>query len=186
STYPTKTWGGAGDGGFVVSNDPDLLHRVRRLANHGMRGPHDHIEVCDTTGRNSRLDVIQAAILLAHATNLGARVHRRRQIARRYDLDLPPSTRPLPRDDGHPVQHYVVRVPHRDDVRSKLRDLGVHTAVYYPMGLHRQPALQEHAILTECPVADMLCEQLLALPVHAGLSDTQVGKIISAMWSCTT
>ena len=90
SVYPTKTLGSAGSGGFVVGDDPVLIERVRRLGRHGYcteRGEHHRVGA--HIGRNSRLDAIQAAVILAHDTDLERRVARRQQTAERYDQHLP-------------------------------------------------------------------------------------------------
>lgn len=180
STYPTKTWGAAGDGGFVIGDDPELLRRVRRLANHGMDGvPHHHPAVEGVVGRNTRLDAMQAAVLLGHAPRIPARVARRQDIAARYDAALPAAMRPLPRDEGSPVHQYAVLSADRDRVRAALAEKGVETAVYYPTPLHRQPALAGNT--ARCPVADRLCRELFALPVHEGLDDDDVAVVLDAL-----
>ena len=186
STYPTKTWGGCGDGGFVVGDDAVLLEKVRRLGRHGQvrnQPPHTHDRVGDHTGRNSRLDAIQAAFLLASATTLEQRVHRRRAIAARYDAELPATVEPLPRDSGSPVHHYVCRTADRDVLQQKLMDAGVQTAVYYPRPLHHQAALMDRCATPPeaTPMANRLCAEMLALPVHATLSDADVDRVIEAI-----
>lgn len=181
STYPTKTWGGAGDGGFVVGDDPAVETRVRALGNHGTAGPHLHRTVSGVVGRNSRLDPLQAAVLLSQATTLSSRVDARRRNARHLDEGLPASIRPLPRGPGHPVHQYVVRAPDRSRVIDHLHARGIDTAVYYPRGLHRQPALAERARLTDCPIADALSEELVALPVHAALTSDELDRVVSAL-----
>lgn len=179
STYPTKTWSSSGDGGFVLTDDPELLERVRRLSNHGMRGvPHEHHLVDGLVGRNSRLDAVQAAVLVAHERRLAARVSRRRAIAERYDRSLPPGVTPLPRSPGSPVHHYAVLSDRREAIRAALAERGVETAIYYPTPLHRQPAIAQPA---RVPVAERLCARIFALPVHEGLDDHDVDRIVVAL-----
>ncbi|TVQ94440.1 MAG: DegT/DnrJ/EryC1/StrS family aminotransferase [Deltaproteobacteria bacterium] len=177
STYPTKTWGSAGDGGFIVTDDPTLAAKARALANHGLAGAHLHHAVDGIVGRNSRLDAVQAAVLVAMAPRLDERLARRRAHATRYDRGLPQWVRPLPREPEHPVHHYVVRVSERDRCIQILARHGIETAIYYPRPLHAQPALQGRARLTPCPLAETLCQELLALPVHAGLSEPQIDHV---------
>lgn len=177
SVYPTKAWSAAGDGGFVLG-DGALLDRVRALGNHGGVGV--HALVGGRVGRNSRLDAIQAAILLGHAPRVAARVAIRRGHAAFYDGALPPHIRPLPRDPNGPVQVYAVLVDGRDAVRERLAAQGIETAVYYPKPLHRQPALVG-ALAYPTPVADALCARLLALPVHAGLSQADLERVVRAL-----
>ncbi len=179
STYPTKTWGGAGDGGFVVGDDPELLSRIRLLGSHGAAGGHHHEPVAGAVGRNSRLDAIQAAVLLGHAPALADRVARRRAIAAAYDAGLPPEIRALRRSPGSPVHQYVVRAPERDRLRHHLAARGIETAVYYPKPLGDQPALRGRA-RGDTPVARALCGELLALPVHDGLADEDVARVLEA------
>lgn len=179
STYPTKTWGSAGDGGFVAGDDPELLDRVRRLGNHGATGPSVHAAFGGHLGRASRLDAVQAAVLVAHGRALEGRIARRRALAARYDAALPASVRPLPRSPGSAVHQYCVRAEDRDGLREHLRARGIGTAVYYPRPLGRQPALAA-ARAAPCPVAEQLCAQILALPVHDA-TDVQVDRVIGAL-----
>ncbi len=176
STYPTKTWGAAGDGGFVLGDDPELIDRIRRLGNHGMTAMHVHERVMGVVGRNSRLDAVQAAVLLAHAPHVPARVARRRAIAARYDADLPSAYSRVPRDKGSPIGVYVVRCARREELRAALAERGVETSVYYPRPMGRQPAISGAA---RCPRADQLCDELLALPAHEGLSDADVDHVLA-------
>ena len=181
STYPTKAWASAGDGGFVLADDPDVLARARAIGSHGLVGPHDHAEIDGLVGRNSRLDALQAAVLLAHLPHLEAATARRREIAARYDVALGAGLRPLPRDAGHPVSLYVLRCDERDAVAARLRAAGVETAVYYPRPLGDQPALSTIARITPCPVARALSAQALAVPCRDGLSDREVDTICQAL-----
>lgn len=180
SAYPTKVWGAAGDGGFVVGDDPTLLDRVRALANHAMSAPHVHHRVGRWAGRNSRLDAVQAAVLAAHAPQVAARVVRRRSIAARYDADLPPAIRPLPRDPGGPVAVYAARCRERDDQVAQFARRGIEAGAYYPLPMHLQAASPPQP--GRCPVAEALSRELIALPVHEGLTDDDVQRVISAAW----
>lgn len=182
STYPTKTWGAAGDGGFVVGDDPELLTRVRRIANHGMRGvPHEHHTIEGLVGRNTRLDAIQAAVLLAQEARLGEWADKRRAHAARYDAELPDSVRPLDRGEGSPVHQYVALVDDRASVLTRLEELGVHAGAYYPMPMHHQAALAGRCRATPTPNADHIAAHCIALPVHERLTPEEIGKVITAM-----
>jgi dTDP-4-amino-4,6-dideoxygalactose transaminase len=184
SAYPTKTWGGAGDGGFVAGDDPELLDRVRRLGNHGAVEVHHHHRIGGHTGRASRLDALQAAVLVGHASVLEVRLARRRELAARYDAGLPPGIRPLPRSPGSAVQQYCVLVPDRDRVARELAANGIATATYYPRPLSQQPALSG-APSAPVPVAERLCAELLALPIHDLGPDgaEAVDRVLEALWS---
>ncbi|HHO50220.1 MAG TPA: aminotransferase class I/II-fold pyridoxal phosphate-dependent enzyme, partial [Deltaproteobacteria bacterium] len=125
SAYPTKSWGAAGDAGFVAGDEPELLEAVRCLASHGQRGaPHHHEAHDGQVGRASRLDAIQAAVLLGHADQVEARIDRRRRLADRYDAGLPASIRPLPRQHGSSVHQYCVLASDRARVVAALDEAG--------------------------------------------------------------
>lgn len=178
SVYPTKTWGAAGDGGFVVG-EGTLLERVRALGNHGLAGPHLHEAIGGWVGRNSRLDAIQAAVLLGHAPRLAERVARRQAHARWYDAHLPPTVRPMPRDPGCPVPVYAVLVEDRPRVQAALDRANIDWQVHYPRPLQAQPALRH--LRAHTPVAEHLCARLLALPVHEGLSTSDLERVAAAL-----
>jgi dTDP-4-amino-4,6-dideoxygalactose transaminase len=180
SAYPTKTWGAAGDAGFVLGDDPELLERVRRLGHHGATAPHHHERVGGAVGRASRLDAVQAAILLGHAEHLPARIEHRRTLARRYDAGLPAGVVPLPRPPGSAVHQYCVCVPDRRAVRRHLQEAGIGTAVYYPRSLDQQPALSGYPS-GPTPVARQLAAELLALPVHLGVTDDDVDHVLDVL-----
>lgn len=176
SVYPTKVWGAAGDGGFVVG-DAAAVEAVRRLGNHGQTSPGRFDRVEGWTGRNSRLDTLQAAILLGHAARLPERVGRRRDLAARYDARLPAWVRPMPRDAGCPVPVYAVRTD-RARATAALDAAGIGWAVYYDRGVAAQAAIARRA---PTPVADALADELLALPVHDGLTVEAVDRVCAVL-----
>ncbi len=181
SFYPTKTLGAAGDGGIVLADDPELTDRARKLASHGMPAPYVHDRVNGHFGANSRLDAVQAAVLLGHLADLDARVARRRAIAAAYDAGLPEDVRPLPRGPGHPVHHYVVRTHRRDALATALAAAEIETAVYYRRPLSEEPALAgfpSGAPTPPTPHATRYCAEALALPVHEGLTDGDVERVL--------
>lgn len=182
SFYPTKTLGAAGDAGLVLTDEPDTARNLLLLTHHGMPEPYVHERVCGTIGANSRMDAIQAALLLVHLDDLSARVAARRQHAARYDAELPAWARRLPRHPSHPVHQYVVRVPGRDAVRARLAAAGVESALFYPRSLAAQPALAgfRHE---PTPLADAFCAEALALPVHECLTHDDVSQVLSAFGS---
>jgi len=177
SVYPTKVWGAAGDGGFVVG-DTSMVHAVRQLGTHH-RTPQGFTRTQGWAGRNSRLDALQAAVLLAQHQTLRARIERRRHLAARYDDLLPASIRPLPRSPHSTVAQYVVRVSDRDRAEALLDAAGIGHARYYERPLSHEPALS-HCRRTPTPIADAWCREVLALPMRASLGDHEVDRI------CTT
>ncbi|MEL6346116.1 MAG: DegT/DnrJ/EryC1/StrS family aminotransferase [Myxococcota bacterium] len=178
SFYPTKILGAIGDGGMILTDDPDLAARSRALGFHGIVGPHLHEQTAGHMGGNCRLDAIQAAAILAQLDDLPIRIRRRQAIARRYDAIA--GEMALPRDPGSPVSVYVLRHPDRDRARAQLSDAGVQTAVYYPRPLSAQPALAD-CPRGPTPNAQAFCAQALALPCHEALTDDQVDAVMDAL-----
>ncbi|MSP56831.1 MAG: erythromycin biosynthesis sensory transduction protein eryC1 [Myxococcales bacterium] len=182
SFYPTKTLGAAGDGGCVLTDSPGVARKLHLLTHHGMPTPYVAEAIDGVVGANSRLDAIQAAVLHAHLGDLTARVAARRAHAQTYDQELPASVERIPRWSGHPVHQYVLLLPpgvDRDAVAARMRAQAIETAVYYPRSLSAQPALAAFARPT--PRADAFCARCLALPVHEGLGEQEVCKVIDGL-----
>lgn len=185
SLYPTKTVGGAGDGGMVLCNDSELASRIRALGNHGRVGPHIHARVQgEVAPGTSRLDAIQAAIALVHLQDMKRRVSRRREIASAYEEQLA-HLRPLPRHPADALQRFVLRSPRRDEIRAAMATKGIQTDCCYPLPLDAQPffsgALNPQPQDSVHPMARRYCEQAFSLPCHAELSDEDVRDIIEAV-----
>jgi dTDP-4-amino-4,6-dideoxygalactose transaminase len=179
SAYPTKTWGAAGDAGFVATDDDDLARAVRALGNHGQAAPGTFERFGGHAGRATRLDAVQAAVLLGHAEVLQSRITRRRELARRYDAGLPETVRPLPRSPGSAVHQYVVRASDRDGLAARLGARGIGTAVYYRHPLSAHPALAG-CRAAPLPRATALADELLALPIHDCDAD-QVDQVLDVL-----
>jgi dTDP-4-amino-4,6-dideoxygalactose transaminase len=177
SFFPTKNLGAWGDGGAMVTGREDLARRVRGLRVHGALEPYVHAEL----GRNSRLDAVQAAVLLTKASRLPEWQHARDRIAHRYNTDLAHLPLTLPVQPKSPAVHawhaFVVRSDRRDGLASALRECGVEARVYYPVPLHRQPcfeSLEEPSL----PVAEQASRTALALPVFPTMSEDQQAYVI--------
>ena len=180
SFYPTKNLGALGDGGAVVTGDPGVVERMRRLRTYGQTDRYRH----DERGLNSRLDEIQAAILRAKLPLLDAWTERRRAIAARYDSALEGTVaRPVARVPGNtPAYHlYVVAVPDRPAFQQALEERGVSTLVHYPLPIHHQPAYRE---LAAGPVpltaSEELAGQVVSLPLFPELTDDEVEHVAAA------
>ena len=179
SFYPTKNLGGAGDGGLVVTSDPTIADRVDVLRRQGEAERYR----AEALGLNSRLDEIQAAILLVKLEYLLTWTLRRREIAAQYDAalgDLPIMT-PAVMDDAFHVYHqYTVRVgkSERDELRAFLAERGVATGVYYPVCLHQQPAFWDGSIQ---PNAEAAAKRVLSLPIYPEMSPQQVGAVVDGV-----
>lgn len=177
SFFPSKNLGCLGDGGALFTRDAARATLLRQLANHGQSQKYLHQRI----GLNSRLDTLQAALLRVKLRHLPAAQAARQAVAARYDAALAslPGVQIPARDlrSSHVFHQYTIKVEaegQRDALRAHLQAHGIPSAVYYPWPLHAQPA---YAYLGyrpgQLPVAERLCQQVLSLPVHPGLSAAQ-------------
>ena len=178
SFYPTKNLGALGDGGAVVTNDPEVAGRVRLSREYGWRERY----VSDIAGFNSRLDELQAAVLRVKLKYLDEENARRKEIARIYDDRLAPTSLRLPKRLGgvESVYHqYVARCGERDRLREHLREHGVSALIHYPVPVHLQPAYQNRVPVHRgaLPITERAARQVLSLPMHPQLSDIQVDRV---------
>ena len=184
SFFPTKNLGCYGDGGLVsVACDEDLASRIKRLRVHGAGDTYFHEEV----GINSRLDALQAAILRVRLRHLEGWNEERRIVAERYaelfaENDLLESvTLPAEAEGGFHVFHqYVVRAKRRDELQKFLAARGVTTRVYYPLPLHLQHCFSYLGYKKgDFPVAEMLADEVLALPMFPELLPEEQQRVVS-------
>ncbi|RLS53581.1 MAG: DegT/DnrJ/EryC1/StrS family aminotransferase [Planctomycetota bacterium] len=187
SFFPTKNLGGAGDGGMMTTDDPDLNARLRRLRVHGDVGRYEHIEV----GFNSRLDALQAAVLRVKLKKLDEWSHGRQTNAARYDrsfeeLGLPghisaPYTQP---GNTHVYNQYVVRVHEgrRGELMEHLKADRIGHAVYYPVPLHLQKCFAALGYQPgQFPESERACQEVLALPIYAELGEERQNRVIDSV-----
>jgi dTDP-4-amino-4,6-dideoxygalactose transaminase len=182
SFYPTKNLGALGDGGAVVGNDPALLDRVRLLREYGWTPAARYVSQVE--GINSRLDEMQAAILRVKLRHLDEQNAARRALAAAYDDLLPPAVaRPTVRAGATHVYHlYVVRVPHRDAVRSTLEAMGIGTAIHYPVPVHHQPAYSPDVVRSgPLPVTERIAGEILSLPMYPLLAADAAAHVADAL-----
>jgi dTDP-4-amino-4,6-dideoxygalactose transaminase len=179
SFFPTKNLFGLGDGGLVVTGDPELAERIRLLRFHGSRDK----ERFEAVGMNSRLDELQAAALrlfLGHVDDWNAA---RREAAARYaELGLGELVA-LPQDDpGHVYHMYVVRSPERDRIAQALRAAEIGCATYYTTPLHLQPVYRSlgHAP-GSLPVTERAAQETIALPLWPGISAAQQEEVVATI-----
>lgn len=184
SFFPTKNLGCYGDGGLVsVACDEDLASRIKRLRVHGAGDTYFHEEV----GINSRLDALQAAILRVRLRHLEGWNEERRIVAERYaelfaENDLLESvTLPAEAKGGFHVFHqYVVRAKRRDELQKFLAARGITTRVYYPLPLHLQHCFSYLGYKKgDFPVAEMLADEVLALPIFPELLPEEQQRVVS-------
>ena len=184
SFFPTKNLGSLGDGGLITTGDGELADRLRKLRVHGGVKMHQH----DVVGTNSRLDTVQAAVLLAKLPHLDRWLEARRSNAALYDqllADLEAVRTPTVAEGNyHTYNQYTIRAERRDELRSHLTELGIGTGIYYPAPLHLQPCFQPlgHAP-GDYPVAERLCEDVLSLPVYPELGEGRVRVVARAIRS---
>lgn len=177
SFYPTKNLGGIGDGGAVVSTDHDLIDRVTRLRAHGMTAQYVHEEV----SQNFRLSEIEAAWLRLGLPHLAEWNDRRRTIAAHYREAAPHLAWHAP----HPRHAYhlcVARFAERDTARARLAELGVGTAVHYPLAVNQQPAYR-CLNRTAYPHAEAWAAQCVSLPCFPQMTDAEVDTVAAALGS---
>jgi len=182
SFFPTKNLGGWGDGGLIVTQDNARADRLRRLRTHGGFKQYHHDEV----GYNSRLDTLQAAILLAKLPHLAEWTRGRQRAAARYSeafRDLPAVCPPaIAPDNEHIFHQYTVRVDRRDALVAWLKERGIGTAVYYPLGLHLQPCFAYLGYRSGAlPATEAATGSVLSLPVYPELSIQQQDYVIDAV-----
>jgi len=182
SFFPSKNLGGYGDGGMMVTQDDELASRLRKLRLHGGAKQYHHEEV----GTNSRLDTLQAAVLLAKLPHLAGWSAARRDRAARYTAAFAGHADVrTPVTDGaneHIFHQYTLRVPRRDELMAHLKANGIGCAVYYPVGLHLQPCFADLGYRPgSLPKTEQAMKEVLSLPVYPELSDTQVDRVVAAV-----
>ncbi len=178
SFYPTKNMTTA-EGGMVTTNDEQVAERVRLLRNHGMKRRYYH----DCLGYNFRMTELQAALGLAQLAKLEVFNEKRIANARYLTAHLKGVITPQVRDGYRHVFHqYTIRVRgNRDQMVGQLREQGIGIGVYYPLPVHQQPIYQELGYTDRLPVAETISRQVLSLPVHPALSQTDLERIVEAV-----
>jgi dTDP-4-amino-4,6-dideoxygalactose transaminase len=179
SFYPTKNLGAPGDGGLVTTAHAHVADRVRALRAHGSRRPHVH----ESIGANSRLDEVHAAVLRAKLPQLDRWNEKRRTTAARYRAAMRGTeiVAPVELDGVHHVyHHFTVRTPRRPELIDRLNAEGIGTAVYYPRGVHEQPAYARWA-RGALPEAERAASEALSLPVHPWLLDEEIARVAEAL-----
>jgi dTDP-4-amino-4,6-dideoxygalactose transaminase len=177
SFYPGKNLGAAGEGGALVTNNPEFVKRARSLREHGSTVRYYHEEV----GFNYRMEGIQGAVLGVKLPHLNKWTSERQRVARRYAELLAGTPLQLPHEPGYAesVWHlYVVRHSRRDELKTHLEANGVGCALHYPLPLHLQNCyanLGHHA--GDFPNAEKAASQCLSLPIYPELTDAQIVRV---------
>jgi dTDP-4-amino-4,6-dideoxygalactose transaminase len=184
SFYPSKNLGGFGDGGMVTTNDDDLAKQIRLLRVHGASSKYYYQSI----GINSRLDALQAAVLLVKFRYLEEWTAKRLKNAAYYDQlfeeirhqDLGIEIPHVQYNNRHIYNQYVIRVPKRDELRDFLAQEGIGTDVYYPLPLHLQECYQDLGYANgDFPHAEQAARETLALPIYPELSPEQQEYVVS-------
>lgn len=173
SFFPSKNLGCYGDGGAIFSNDDDLAHTIRMIANHGQRVKYIH----DLVGCNSRLDTIQAAVLNVKLKHLNQFANARSKAADYYTKHLQSVdglTTPVKSSfSSHVFHQYTMRIhsSRRDDLMAHLKEAGIANAIYYPMPLYKQLAYQSDANKNlNLEHTEILCKEVLSIPMHTEMT----------------
>lgn len=175
SFFPSKPLGCYGDGGAIFTNDDELSKVMRQIARHGQDRHYHHIRV----GVNSRLDTLQAAILLPKLALLDEEIRQRQQVAERYTQLLNRRGIPSPYIDPYNTSawaQYTLQVSQREQVQKRLKVGGVPTAVHYPIPLNQQPAVAD--AIAHLPVGDAVAKRVMSLPLHPYIKQTEQEYII--------
>lgn len=179
SFFPSKPLGCYGDGGAIFTNDDELAIVLRQIARHGQDKRYHHIRV----GVNSRLDTLQAAILLPKLELLDEEIQLRNQVAENYTRLLNEAgTATIPFVEEHNVSawaQYTIRVDNRETVQAKLKKAGIPTAVHYPIPLNKQPAVED---IGACLLAgDTAAQAVMSLPMHPYLSKEEQNRVVESL-----
>jgi dTDP-4-amino-4,6-dideoxygalactose transaminase len=185
SFFPSKNLGGAGDGGLITTNDPQLAEKLRTLRVHGARKKYRY----ESLGINSRLDALQAAILRVKLRYLETWTNGRRKNAETYlelfsECDLADQLAlPLaPVGSFHVYNQFSIRAPRRDELQECLRNWGIPTEVYYPSPLHVEPAFAYLGYRGgDFPKAEAACREVLSLPIYPELTLEQQRTVVAAI-----
>lgn len=184
SFFPSKPLGCYGDGGAIFTNDEELAKVIRQIARHGQDRRYHHIRV----GVNSRLDTLQAAILLPKLAVLDEEMDARQQVAERYARLLSwEGIVAVPYLDAHNTSawaQYTVQVTNREQIQEQLKRAGIPTAVHYPIPLNQQPAVADYN--SRLTVGDAVAQKVMSLPMHPGLDAETQQQIAAAMQQACT
>jgi dTDP-4-amino-4,6-dideoxygalactose transaminase len=182
SFFPSKNLGGYGDGGMMVTQDEALATRLRRLRVHGGLKTYFHDEV----GFNSRLDSLQAAVLLAKLPHLEKWSAARRRNAAYYDAafaDVADVRTPFIDPQNVSIYNqYTLRAARRDDLQAHLKTKGIGNSIYYPLSLHLQPCFAYLGYREgQFPESEKASREVLSLPIYPELTEGQLGEVVGAV-----
>ena len=203
SFFPSKPLGCYGDGGAIFTNDDELAIVLRQIARHGQDRRYHHVRV----GVNSRLDTLQAAILLPKLEIFAEEIQLRQQVANTYkelfarhckelsprnceelspghceersDAAIHIQTPHIEAHNTSVYAQYTIQVDNREQVQAKLKEAGIPTAVHYPIPLNKQPAVEDKNV--ELPVGDAVAEKVMSLPMHPYMTEEDQQKVVEVL-----
>ncbi|AXQ49190.1 DegT/DnrJ/EryC1/StrS family aminotransferase [Pseudomonas vlassakiae] len=182
SFFPSKPLGCYGDGGAMFTNDDEIALALRQIARHGQDRRYHHVRV----GMNSRLDTLQAAIILQKLAIFDEEISLRQQVADLYEAKLSGlGLLSLPYIEKHSTSvyaQYTVRVADRPSVQETLKAEGIPSVVHYPIPLNKQPAVADESALLN--VGDEVAGQVLSLPMHPYLTEKEINLVAAALEKC--
>ena len=178
SFFPAKPLGCYGDGGAVFTDDEEMVAKLTSIRNHGMGADrYDHVRL----GLNSRLDSIQAAVLLQKLKVFDDEVARRQEIAGRYSTMLADyELQHIPAGYVSAWAQFSLLTDRREELQENLRALGIPSMVYYPKGLHQQGVYQSLQYgAGDFPVTDAVCRRVMSVPMHPYLDEASQARVCS-------
>ncbi|GKT17832.1 DegT/DnrJ/EryC1/StrS family aminotransferase [Acidovorax sp. SUPP2522] len=179
SFFPSKPLGCYGDGGAIFTSDEELARVVRQISRHGQDRRYHHVRV----GVNSRLDTLQAAVLLGKLAVFDEEIAKRQKIADQYAsklLPIPQIACPSIKNGNLSAwAQYTIRSNHRDDLQQALKKLDIPTTVHYPLPLNKQPAVEDGS--KQLPIGDQLANEVLSLPMGPYLNDSDQSLVARAI-----
>jgi len=181
SFYPGKNLGAFGEGGAVVTNDPELARKVSLLRDWGQETKYNHV----VAGYNYRMDGIQGAVLNVKMNYIETWTDARRSAAAEYDRSVAnlPVARPQPPGHCRHVYHvYAVGLPRREEALKMMQDSGIGVGIHYPIPVHLQKAYANLGYRAgNFPVTEKLANQFLSLPIYPELRPEQVAEVVTQL-----
>lgn len=182
SFFPAKPLGCYGDGGAIFTNNSDIAQRINSLRVHGKGlDKYDNVRI----GMNSRLDTIQAAVLLEKLALFDQEVQNKRVLAETYSESLSDRfiTPAVPMNFKSSWAQYCLLPRHgdREDYMSALKESGIPSAIYYGKALHKQTAYQDIKQIVDLSEAEKVAQRIFSLPMHAYVTKQQIEKVISVL-----
>jgi perosamine synthetase len=181
SFYPSKNMTVGGDGGMLITDDPEIAERARALRNHGRDDSGEHVAL----GLNYRLDEFKAAVGLEQLRHIEDWNESRNAAAQRYTErleEIDEVTTPAEATDAFHVYHlYVIQVPDRDDLREYLDERGIDTGIHYETPAHEHPPIVKRCGETELDRTERLVDRIVSLPMHPRITDEEIDYVCAAI-----